>query len=54
MSGTAALNIWYALLQELGSAVARELSFENDPTARPAMRRMHVEMRAFCSLPRAS
>ena len=54
MSGTAALNVWHALRQELGGAVARELSLENDPTARPAMRRMHVEMRAYCSLPRGS
>lgn len=54
MTGTAALNVWHALRQELGGAVARELSLENDPTATPTMRRMRVELRAFCSLPRAS
>ena len=54
MSGTAALNVWHAMRQELGVAVVRELSFENDPTATRTMRRMRVELRVFCALPRAS
>ena len=47
MTVTATLNIWHALRQELGGAVARELSLENDRTAPQAMRRMQVELRAY-------